>query len=257
MKQLFTIIFGIILLATPCWSAPTYVVSGHSNYPPFMWNQNGELTGIGAELVKTICHELDLHCELATVDSWKRVQEKVRAGEIDILIGAYSNADRRTYMDFSNAYMQDKTSVVVHKDRTFNFAMPADLIGKRGVAIHGESFGQELDTFIAEKLHLNYAYNAKSLFEILRQERADYILWGDFAWRLNANVNGADKWCVALPTPINTVGMYLTFSKQSNFQDKLPEINRIITRLQQNGTIKRWSDQFMAQYLDTMVEVDQ
>lgn len=257
MRQFFIFILCAILsAAVPCWSAQSLVVSGHPNYPPYMWIQDGELTGIGVELVKTVCQEMNLQCETAAIDSWKRVQEKVRGGEIDILVGAYSNVDRRTYMDYSNAYMQDKTSVIVHKDRTFPFAVATDLIGKRGVTIYGESFGQELDTFIAEKLHISYAYKAKSIFENLRQERADYILWGHFTWKLNARVNGADKWCVALQTPINTVGMYLTFSKQSNFKDKIPEINQIIARLQQNGTMKRWQNQFMDQYLKTMIEAD-
>lgn len=141
-----------------------------------MYNQNGELMGIGAEIVKAACLELGLECELRPIDSWKRVQELTRAGQIDIIIGAYSNEERRSYMDYSVPYLMDPTSIFVAKARPFAFKTKEDLIGKRGVALFGESSGQEIDTFIAEKLDLSRTYTTDSAFKNLQEGKVDYML---------------------------------------------------------------------------------
>jgi len=243
-----------LLLGTPAWSAQPLIVSGHPNYPPYMWIENGLLIGIGVELTKTICHELALDCELAAISSWKRVQEKVRSGEIDLIVGSYTNIDRQEYMAFSDAYLQDKISIFVRKNHHFPFTGIEDLSGKRGVAIYGESFGQELDLLIADRLQLTRAYTAKALFENLRLGRVDYIIWGDYPWYFNAHILGASDWCGPLAEPIAKEGMALAFSQKSQFRDRLPEVNKIIERLQQDGTIVRWKNHFMSHYIATIAE---
>ncbi len=242
--------FLILLLAVPCLAAPSLIISGHPNYPPYMWNKNGSLVGIGPEIAKTICKELGFTCEQRPLHSWKRVQELARNGDIDMIVGAFSNLERRSYMDYSKAYMLDSTNVFVRKNHSFPVTTHEDLIGKQGVAMFGESFGQELDKFIDNKLKLSHVYSVKALFLTLQSGRADYILWGYYPWFINAQSLGATVWCKALPNPIVEEGMHLTFSKKGNFKELLPAINKIIDRLQNDGSINRWREQFLQQYQD-------
>ncbi len=245
----FLLTLSILLpAATPCRSDSTLIISGHPDYPPYMWNQDSQLLGIGAELIKTICLELNQKCEMRPIDSWKRVQELVRSGEIDILIGAYTNEDRRSYMEYSIAYMQDPTSIFVHKNRSFSFTTREDLIGRRGVAMFGESYGQELDLFITDKLQLSRTYTTEAAFKNLQSGQVDYMLWGYYPWLIHAHPLNATTWCEILPNPIVEEGMHLTFSKKSSSRTLLPQVNEIIKRLQENGTIKMWRNQLMQDY---------
>lgn len=200
--------------------------------------------GIGPQIVSTICKELGLECQLRPIDSWKRVQELTRSGEIDIIAGAYSNDERRSYMDYTIAYLQDPTSVFVAKARPFTFKSKEDLIGKRGIAMFGESYGQEMDAFITEKLNISRTYTTGAAFKNLKEAKVDYMLWGFYPWQIATKNLDTPEWCVALPTPLLTEGMYITFSKKSALQEPVPQFNAIIKRLQEDGTINEWLREF-------------
>jgi polar amino acid transport system substrate-binding protein len=248
MRPLFLTISLMLLFSIPCLAGSPLIVSGHPEYPPYMWNQNGELAGIGAEIVKTACQELGLECELRPIDSWKRIQELTRSGEIDIIVGAYANEERKTYMDYSVAYLQDPTSIFVAKARPFAFKTKEDLIGKRGIALFGESYGEEIDTFISEKLELSRTYTTDAAFKNLKDGKVDYMLWGYYPWQIAVKELETPDWCTALPTPLITEGMHITFSKKSKLQKRVPEFNRIIKRLQEDGSIDAWRNEFMQSY---------
>ncbi len=78
--------FLILLLAVPCLAAPSLIISGHPNYPPYMWNANGSLVGVGPEIAESICKELGFTCEQRPLGSWNRVQELARNGNIDMIV---------------------------------------------------------------------------------------------------------------------------------------------------------------------------
>ena len=245
------ILISSVFLVQASWAAPPLIISGHPNYPPYMWKQNGKLVGVGVELAMILCKELDLVCEVQMIDSWKRVQELTRRGKIDLLVGAYSNDERHSYMDYTIAYMQDPTYVFIHKDRPFPFSKPEDLIGKHGITMYGESFGRELDQLINEKLRLTRAYSAESLYMNLHSQRVDYVLWGYYPWYFNVRTLGGEtSWYTMYKPPIATEGMHITLSKKSSYRNLIPAMNQIIQRLQQDGTIDLWRERALESYLE-------
>lgn len=248
-RAILIILCLLLVEATYCWSAtPPLIISGHPNYPPHMWQQDGELVGIGPNLAKTVCRELGIPFEFKVVNSWNRVQELAQNGKVDLLVGIYSNEERRCYLNYTAAYMQDPTCIFINRNHPFQFSDKNDLIGKRGIAIFGESFGEECDDFMVKHLNIGRVYQAKALFDNLHSARVDYILWGYYPWYLNAKDNNALEWCIPLEPAILTEGMYMAFSRKSSYCHLIPEINKIIVRLQNNGTIDRWREQFLSEY---------
>jgi hypothetical protein len=69
------------------------------------------------------------------------------------------------------------------------------------------------------------------------------MLWGYYPWLIHALALRLD-WCLVLPTPIVEEGMHLTLSQKSAYRTHLPAINAIIKRLQEDGTIERWREEF-------------
>jgi polar amino acid transport system substrate-binding protein len=238
------ILLGAFRPTGTSWAADPLIISGHPDYPPFMWNQNGQLIGIGPSLAKAICLELNIPCEFRPIDSWARVQELAKSGEIDLITGAYSNEERRTYMDYTIAYMMDSTIIIVHKDRPLVFHKREDLIGKKGVAMFGESYGQELDSFIEKNLFLTRTYTTDASFNNLEKGNVDYMLWGYYPWLAHARALNTPDWCLPQPIPIAQEGMHLTLSRKSHYRTHLPAMNAIIKRFQQDGTLERWREEF-------------
>lgn len=168
-------------VSIPSWAKDSTVIcSGHPDYKPFMWQHNNAIVGVGPELIRRIFTELGKDFTIKYTGSWARVQEMVRQNKVDFLVGAYHNDQRREYMIYLTPYARDPISVFVKKDQSFVFNNRNDLIGKKGVTMHGDSFGENLDAFIIDKLQIDRVYDSTSLFKKILFRQRDYILWGDF-----------------------------------------------------------------------------
>ncbi len=213
------------------------IISGHPNYPPLMWKQGETITGASADLIKLICKELEIPYEIKWGGPWQRVQALAKAGSFDFIVGIYSNEDRRGFLEYTIPYMSDPIAVTVLKDKTFEFKSREDLIGKTGVTMHGDSFGQDFDNYIKTKLDLKRAYTVDAIFKNLIAGRVEYILWGYYPIITNSSEVGVyDKIDILEPSVV-TENMYMAFSKKSPFKNHLQEVNRVIKRFKVDGTI--------------------
>lgn len=214
------------------------IVSGHPNYPPFMWQKGEEITGAGVELATLICKELNIPFKIKWTGPWQRVQNLAKSGALDLIVGIYSNDERRTYLDYTIPYMSDPTSVTVLNEKVFDYKNWKDLIGKSGITMHGDSFGQDLDIFIDKKLNVNRAYTVDAIVKNLIAGRVDYILWGYYPTVINAAEQGVYDKIKVLEPPVVTENMYMAFSKKSPFKKYLPEVNSILKRYKEDGTVE-------------------
>ncbi len=241
MKNLlyFLILFFISHLNTAL-AENRLIISGHPDYPPVMWKENEKIVGVGPDLAARVFNELGVAYEIRFSGPWKRVQENARSGEIDFIVGIYSNDERKTYLDFTVPYMTDPNSIFVMKNKTFHFDKWEDLIGKKGLTMHGESFGVELDRFIDEKLSMHKAYDVNTIFKLLETGRSDYILWGYYPFLIHIVQTGYKDRIIPLPKNVTVENMYMAFSKKSKYLHLLPEVNRLILKFKAQGQIDQW-----------------
>ena len=217
----------------------TMVVSGHPDYPPFMWSEGSEMKGVSFKLLKFICGELNIKYKIVHGGPWERVQRAAQRGEIDTIVGIYSNAQRRTYLHYTDAYAIDPTCIATRSDSAFTYTKPSDLIGKVGISMRGDSFGSELDNYISKNLKLERANTAEAVIKNLINSRVDYILWGKYPILWNsAEMNLPGVKIAAKPVII--ADMHMAFSKRSPFKKYATQCNAIIKKLRANGTIEKW-----------------
>jgi polar amino acid transport system substrate-binding protein len=233
--------FLILLLILP-WSTHAgsrkITCTGHPDYKPFMWQHDNTLVGAGPELIRLIFKEMKKDFSITYVGPWARAQEMIQRDNVDFLVGAYNNAKRRRYMVYLDAYANDRTSVFVSLARQFPFHSRDDLIGKKGVTMHGDSFGDDLDVFVKEKLNIARVYDSASMFKRLLSGSMAYILWGDFPCEINAAMGGYKDSIIKLTPPLTVENMHMTVSKKSQFKDLVPAMNKIITRLKNSGKVQ-------------------
>ena len=85
--------------------------------------------------------------------TWAEAQAAARDGKADMIFGIYYNDERATYLDYVQpAFMFDEVVVFVAKDKHLPTRDENDLIGKKGVTNRGESYGNDFDAFIKDKL---------------------------------------------------------------------------------------------------------
>jgi len=235
------------LLSLLCGSAlaqKPILVTGNPEAPPIVWQKGGKLTGVGPQAVAAIFKDLNTPYELKNVGPWDQVQKLAREGKVDLIVSAYKNSDREQYLDFTIPYLKSPVVIAVKKGHKFPFTSWTALIGKKGVANVGESFGEEFDTFIKNKLDVTYVPYAKA-FEMMRLDLADYLIIDLYPAVIYAKLLNVENNVEFLDNPATVQYFHMAIAKKSPAVALLPKINREIDKLKQK---KFFIDEVKKQY---------
>ncbi len=143
----------LVLSALPVHANCPLIACGHPDYPPFTWQEEDKIVGVGPEVAAAILKELGVELVSRYVGNWKRCQKEIKLGKVDMFLAAYKTNERESYADYVPTYVaKDPTAVFVWKERTFEFNTWNDLIGKRIGTNLGGSMGEGFDAFILEYL---------------------------------------------------------------------------------------------------------
>jgi len=215
------------------------VVSGHPEWAPIMWQSGNKIIGAGPDLMEKICVDLKIVCDVKATGIWDEVQEKTKSGETDILVAAYKTDARMEYMNYSDPYTTDPISVFVKNGSNFNYTKWDDLIGKKGVLTTGDSYGQEFDSFIKDKLTTTRVDTAKEAFDKVTSGNADYLIYALYSGKSEIKKENLTDKIVALPKKVTEENFYITISKKSPFVKLMPKINELIEKYKSDGTIDK------------------
>jgi polar amino acid transport system substrate-binding protein len=239
----------IIIAAGAAWMIhakpiKAVIASGHPEWPPIMFQKGDVIDGAGPALVAKIFADLNIPVSFPAVGAWDEVQAKAKTGEVDVLVAAYKTDARLQYMDYSEAYTIDPIVLYVPKGKTFTFTKWDDLLTKHGVAMTGDSYGQEFDTYSAEKLHFVHVETTQQALDMIASGKADYFIYSLYAGDVMLkDTNQVDKF-EHLPTQVAEEQFYITISKKSPLVKYMPQINAEIQKYKADGTI----DALVAQY---------
>ncbi len=226
-----------LFFVSPLLAAPL-VVTGSPESPPICWEKHDILAGVGPALATKILTELNVEYTLSPRGTWQQVQDKAKAGTVDMLVSAYDNNERRAYMDYSVPYLKSPVVIVVKKGDKFTLSSWKSLVGKKGVANTGESFGEKLDEFIKSDLQVTYAPYERA-FKMLAEDVADYMIIDLYPALVYSKLLQAEDKIEFLDKPVTVQYFHMTISKKSSYVKLMPEINKIINKLKEDKYIKR------------------
>lgn len=219
------------------------IASGHPEWPPVMFKDGEVIVGAGPELVKKIFSDLGIKVQVPYSGPWEDVQSQTRTGHVDVIVAAYKTKEREEYMVYSDPYTTDPVAIFVPADKSFHFSTFADLAGKIGVGMIGDSYGQEFDDYIAANRNLRRVQTCAEAFDVISKHQADYFVYSLYAGNLDIKKNGRIG-ITHLSAFVSEQNFYITISKQSPFVQYLPEVNRLIKKYKEDGTI----DQLLTKY---------
>jgi polar amino acid transport system substrate-binding protein len=213
------------------------VASGHPEWPPIMYKNGGTIDGAGPALVKKIFDDLGVAVSFPYTGTWDEVQAKARTGDVDILVAAYKTTERETYMVYSDPYTTDPVAIFVAKGKAFPFASWNVLVGKKGIAMVGDSYGQEFDDFAAANLKLTRVSAAADAFALVASGQADYLLYSLYAGNDFLKKAGTAAQFESLPTFVDEEKFYITISKKSPYVTYLALLNQQLAKYKADGTV--------------------
>jgi len=229
-----------------------FTASGNAEYPPYLWRQpqNPEvLTGAIAAFLQKISKSLDVKIDLQYSGPWGRTQEEVAAGRIDFIAGAFYTDARSERMDYLRPSFQlTRTVVWVNNEKPFEYNRWEDLIGRQGVTVIHNSFGQEFDDFARENLTVHQVGSLEQGLKMLNGQRVDYVLYEENPARAYAARNGYRN-IHPLAQEISSEPLYLTLSKKSACNT--PAFRARLQQVLEQAEAENWMQTLLqqAQYL--------
>jgi polar amino acid transport system substrate-binding protein len=213
------------------------VASGHPEWPPIMFRSGSTIDGAGPALVKKIFADLGVPTDVLYEGTWDEVQAKARSGDVDLLVAAYKTTEREGYMVYSDPYTTDPVAIFVARGKAFPFGSWDVLVGRKGVAMVGDSYGQAFDDFAASRLTLTRVTTATDAFNLIAGGQADYFLYSLYAGDDFLKKAGAASQFESLPTFVDEENFYVTISKRSPYVSYLRLLNQEIAKYKADGTI--------------------
>jgi len=237
------------------------IASGNPQYPPYLWRNPADpdqLIGSNQELMQWLAKEIGIPVEVRYVGPWSRVQEEARAGRIDLIAGAFFTLPRTEYMDYVYPPFRETRSVVlVREAKPFNYLRREDLIGRSGLTVVNNSFGEEFDRFMRERLKMDRVASLEQALRMMEIGRADFLLYEDSpasAYIASLGVKGLKE----LAPPVAQERLYLTISHQSACNTPLlrGQLTRAMYKLQRDGRMNEFVQRGVAGWKANPAAVD-
>jgi len=241
MKRILSLsLFAALTLAgTAAFAEDTctkITATGHPQYPAIAYKDGDTIAGAAPMLVETIAKDLKVPLESKYMGTWGEAQAAARDGKADMIFGIYYNDERAKYLDYVQpAFMYDEVVVFVAKDKPFTYKDENDLIGKKGVTNQGESFGNDFDAFIKDKLNVTRVNGIDAAFKDLLAGNADYLIAGYYSGLAEAAKDGIKDKVEALSPAIIEAEMFVAFSKKSPCKSLAPKFGQEITEMTTDG----------------------
>jgi len=232
------LILAVLLVLIPAagLTSDTFIVSGNPYAPPVVWEENKKLRGVAPDLAGTILDELSIPYATRVMRNWEIVQDAAKEGEIDLLVSAYKNDERATYLNFSIPYLAQQTVIVVEKGKEFHLPGWSALKGKKGVSGSGESYGQKFDAFISENLDVSY-YTLERAINTLNLGEADYLIIDLYTALVYTYLLRGEDAVTILDPPVTVENFHLAIAKDSPLNNHLDSINQKLKELIDSGRV--------------------
>jgi len=237
----FLLVFVSTLQAEEGQTACTSVQLNGSGvwYPVSLRKEDARLQGIFPDLGQEIFDSLEVPVTIGPELPWKRLLTLLEFGQIDVLAGAYLTDERTDKFGVSHPVMQEEVGVFVRSDLARKPEELDDLVGLRGVAPFGTSFGEEFETFAADKLSIDRQPFDDHLtnMRLLKEKKADYFVIARQDGERMILETQAEGLVERLPWPASVNTLHYLFSKKSPCLEMLDRFNEELQRRLDGGAL--------------------
>lgn len=210
-----------------------------SNYPPYMYELEGTLAdGLYPRLLQEVVNQAGEKVAVKAYP-WKRALIYSEEGK-GAVAGAYKNAERLKFYDYSNSLYQEKLVLFVNKNKPFEFNSIADLKGKVVGVNRGWSYGQEFDDARANKLFdVNIRNHPDENFKMLALGRIDCLILDKQSGDSFIKIMGIKDQVVSLPNAFSVNDGYLIVPKKMKMAGFIAKFNAALEQIKKDGTYNK------------------
>lgn len=143
MRRIFPAMF-MLMFFWPVSAFAEKLIFATTVWPPYQYEEKGEMTGIGVDIVNRVCKRLDITPEIRLLP-WKRALRDVRIGRAHGLVSALRTDERAEFMHYvSEPLFTVKVAIFARKEDHVDISGLADLKTPIGSVV-SYSYGPEFD----------------------------------------------------------------------------------------------------------------
>lgn len=233
----------VFLLLFMCFSAPVLEAQEplkmvyFNDFAPFSWQGAQQMQGIYVDILhEALATRMKLNVSHQGFP-WARAQALVKAHKADGFI-TVPTEQRSVYTHFSEDVLSLTTSIFVRKSHPkFNSMKNIKTIAelKGYVLVDYVGNGWASNALIDQNVHWLARFD--QIFPYMVQGRGDAHVASRHMVNYNLKKHGFKGKIIELPHPVASLFAHLCLGKGSNYVKILPEFNRVIKAMKQDGSI--------------------
>ena len=214
-------------------------ISGSSQWYPFSYrDSSNNLRGIAYQVAKMLFKRLDIDLIVDDPQPWKRTLMGLKHGRLDILSGAYWDAERAENYDFSIPFSSDEVRLFVRNESLAKYPDLISLRGTTGSKPIGISLGRVFEENLKSHVKVIEPVSYESMIKMLYLGRVEWFGLGLHNGQKLLKDLGYEDEISPLPYSIQTTPVHFMLSRNSNCSSLLKRMNRGLEALIKEGVIK-------------------
>ena len=211
-----------------------------TEFQPFEYMENGEITGFDIELIKEIGKVLGKEVEFKNI-SFSGLLPALQVGKLDAVIAGLTVTDeRKKYINFSESYYTSKQLIIVNKNNNKIKSLD-DLEGYKVGVVLGCT-GDLLGTEMKDKIELNRYNTTSQCIIALNHNKIDAIILDSEPAK---NFVKHNKKLKLINNDAAKEEYAIAISKKD--KELLNDINYGLNTLKENGVYKKLSEKYFIQ----------
>lgn len=214
--------------------------SGASGWYPIFPAQDKKmvLPALGNDVAQELARRLSVRANWVKDVPWARLWTMMDDGELDLIVGGASSAERREKYLQLEPFMTSSYHPYVPWGKQFKFEKLEDLRGKSVARGLGSKYGDEYETFLKESNAPVQDIGGgvkENLFPMLAAGRMDYIVQDPMDANYWLKQNKLEGLFVPLPRPIWTSEVFIFLSKKSPWAKDAALLRKTLQDMKKDG----------------------
>lgn len=218
---------------------------GFNNWAPYSWiDTSGKAIGLDVDMLTLIAANVGCEIDLIKMPV-KRAHQMIKAGSLDMLMGASYTEERNEYAYFSESYRDEEVRLFVTADKASEITIDQwqDIFNRKLTLLapsygwYGKDYFESKAELIRQNLLVISPTTVQSV-QMLAYGRGDILIGDAISLPYVAN-HSADVTITPLALIVDSNNIHFMISKKTQHTELLEEINRTISTLSNHGALAR------------------
>lgn len=224
------------------------------DYPPYQYQEDGEIKGLAATLIQEIFRRMDQPIEI-TFYPFPRALRNIQEGKSDVIFTFYHKEEREAFAEYSKESLVDQTiSLFVPQDSSITFDGDLAKLNDYSFGLVQFSYGEVFDRAIRDQVITKIEYVPEMeqnmlkffyrRFDILPSDR--WVAYYYYSRLTSKNPMGMEM--KELTPPVDTFSAYIGFSKARDLGAIREQVDATLREMKEDGTYQRILDEHLTSW---------